>query len=111
MTPSDEPRYHGITNETSKPTEKVAVWNVDRDADLLRKSELLDLTMSRLPSIQREVIQRSYKDAEGVFDYISCGEMGISNSTYRWEKTEVIYVLASALRLQKFEEIGEVEVS
>lgn len=66
MTPSYEPRYYGITNEISRTTEKGAVWNVDRDADLLRKSELLDLTMSRPPSIQREVIQRSYMDA-GLF--------------------------------------------
>jgi len=110
MTPSYEPRLHGNTNAISKPAEDAAVWNVSKEQELKRKSELLDMATNRLKSIQREIIQRSYMDAEGAFDYISCGEMGLSDSTYRREKNEAIAYLAAALRLQKFEETQSVEV-
>lgn len=99
---SYEPRYHGSTNVISKPTENIAIWNTDREAELQRKSELLDLAMSRLSSLQREVIQRSYLDDEGEFDYISCGELGISDRLYRNIKAGAIYTLACALGLEKY---------
>jgi hypothetical protein len=54
----------------------------------------------QLSSIQREVIQRSYLNDEGKFDYISCGEMGISDSKFRRLKTEAIAILAAALSLE-----------
>lgn len=104
MTPSYEPRLHGNTNAISKPTEKIATWNVSKEQELKRKSELLEMAMGRLKSVQREIIQRSYLDAEGAFDYISCGEMGMSDSTYRREKNEAISWLAAALRIEKFED-------
>lgn len=66
------------------------------------KDRLLDMAMSKLSSIQREVIQRSYLDDEGEFDYISCGEMEISESTFARVKTDAISILAAALRLQVF---------
>lgn len=97
---SYEPRYHESTNVISKPTENIAVWNVDKEAELKRKSDLLELAMSRLTTVQREVIERSYLDDEGKFDYISCGEMGVSDSTFRREKNEGIAILAVALKLE-----------
>ncbi|MFB4326423.1 ArpU family phage packaging/lysis transcriptional regulator [Priestia sp. BR_2] len=100
-TPSYEPRYHGTTNVLSKPTEKVALWNVDREAELHRKSELLDLAMSRLSSVQREVIERSYLNIEDEFDYMNSIEMGISDRTYRRLKFSGIRLLAAALKLEK----------
>lgn len=100
LTPSYAPRYHGATNEISKPTENIAIWNVDKEAELKEKDRLLDLAMSRLSSVQREVIQRCYLDDEGEFDYISCGEMGISDSTFRRSKIEALQVLAAALGLE-----------
>ncbi|OWA36756.1 transcriptional regulator [Saccharibacillus sp. O16] len=107
MTPSYEPRLHGNTNAISKPTEQIATWNVSKEQELKRKSELLEMAMSRLKCVQREIIQRSYLDAEGAFDYISCGEMGLSDSTYRREKNEAIGWLAAALRIERFEdEVG-----
>lgn len=60
--------------------------------------------MSKLSSIQREVIQSSYLDDEGEFDYISCGEMGISESTFRRIKIEELSILAAALRLEVIKE-------
>lgn len=91
LTPSYAPRYHGATNEISKATENIAIWNVDKEAELKEKDWLLDLEMSRLSSVQREVIERSYLDNEGEFDYISCGEMGLSERTYRRIKTDAIF--------------------
>lgn len=102
MTPGYTPRYHGATNMISKPTENIAIWNVDREAELQAKDKLLEQAMSRLSNVQREVIQRSYLDDEGEFDYISCGEMGISDSKFRRLKTEAIAILAAALRLESY---------
>ncbi|MGP0583683.1 ArpU family phage packaging/lysis transcriptional regulator [Paenibacillus timonensis] len=100
MTPAYSPRYHGATNQISKPTESIATWNVDKEAELKEKDKLLELAMSRLTSIQREVIERSYLDNEGEFDYISCGKMGISDSTFRREKNSAIFVLACAMNME-----------
>ncbi len=62
--------------------------------------EVLEIVMNRLSSSPREVIQRSYLDNEGEFDYISCGEMGISESTFRRIKLEALSILATALGLE-----------
>jgi ArpU family phage transcriptional regulator len=94
-------REHQSTNAISKQTENIAVYNVDREALLISMDEKLDFAMSRLSSIQQEVIQRSYLDHEGEFDYICCGEMGISDSTFRRIKKEGLQILALVLDLQK----------
>ncbi len=92
-------REHQSTNAISKQTEDIATYNVDKEAELQSKDRLLELAMSKLSSMQREVIQRSYLDDEGEFDYISCGEMGISESSFRRIKADAISILAVALRL------------
>ncbi|OMF17028.1 transcriptional regulator [Paenibacillus amylolyticus] len=97
-------REHQSTNAISKQTEKIAIYNVDREAELIGMDEVLEIVMNRLSSSQREVIQRSYLDNEGEFDYISCGEMGISESTFRRIKLEAVSVLASALGLEVIQE-------
>ncbi|MFW9331789.1 ArpU family phage packaging/lysis transcriptional regulator [Paenibacillus polymyxa] len=97
-------REHQSTNAISKQTENIAVYNVDKEAELQAKDKLLELVMSKLSSMQQEVIQRSYLDNEGEFDYISCGEMGISESSFRRIKTDAISILAAALRLAVIKE-------
>ncbi|MEK4512273.1 ArpU family phage packaging/lysis transcriptional regulator [Paenibacillus sp. FSL K6-2524] len=100
ITASYEPKFHGPTNAISKPTETIAIRNVDKEAELREKSELLDKAMSKLSSPQREVIERSFLDNEGEYDFISCGEMGISDRTYRRIKASAIQILAAAMRLE-----------
>ncbi|PRA04848.1 MULTISPECIES: ArpU family phage packaging/lysis transcriptional regulator [unclassified Paenibacillus] len=97
-------REHQSTNAISKQTERIAIYNVDKEAELKEMDRLLSLAMERLSSVQSEVIQRSYLDNEGEFDYISCGEMGLSDSTFRRNKVESLSILASALRLEKLKE-------
>ncbi|URJ48389.3 ArpU family phage packaging/lysis transcriptional regulator [Paenibacillus polymyxa] len=92
-------REHQSTNAISKQTEEIATYNVDKEAELEAKDKLLELAMDKLSSIQREVIQRSYLDDEGKFDYISCWEMGISQSSFSRIKAEAIGILAAALKL------------
>lgn len=99
ITQGYSPREHGSTNEINKQTERIAIWNVDMEAKLQRQDAELTEAMSRLNSQQREIIQRSYLDDEGEFDYISCGEMGLSDSTFRRIKKEAIFILATRLRL------------
>ncbi|WP_226001604.1 ArpU family phage packaging/lysis transcriptional regulator [Paenibacillus sp. BJ-4] len=100
-------REHQSTNVISKQTEDIATYNVDKEAELQAKDKLLELAMSKLSSMQREVIQRSYLDDEGEFDYISCGEMGISESSFRRIKTDAIGILAASLRLIVIKENSE----
>ncbi|MGR6763186.1 hypothetical protein ACU1JV_15215 [Paenibacillus sp. T2-29] len=72
------------------------------------KDRLLDMAMSKLSSIQREVIQRSYLDDEGEFDFIVCGDLGLSDRTFRRIKSEALNILAAALRVEVYE-VGYVE--
>ncbi|MNI43908.1 hypothetical protein D3C73_982550 [compost metagenome] len=104
ITVNYEPRYHGSTFVINKPSENLAIRNVDKEAELIRKSELLDKAMKLLTADQREVIERSYLDDEGEYDFISCGEMGISDRTYRRIKASAIMNLAIAMRLEVYEE-------
>jgi ArpU family phage transcriptional regulator len=97
-------REHQSTNAISKQTENIAVYNVDKEAELQAKDRLLELAMSKLSSIQREVIQRSYLDDEGEFDFIACGELGLSDRTFRRIKSEALNILAAALRVEVYEE-------
>ncbi|MDN8592047.1 ArpU family phage packaging/lysis transcriptional regulator [Paenibacillus sp. 11B] len=99
-------REHQSTNAISKQTERIAIYNVDKEAELKEKDRLLNLAMEKLSSVQREVIQRSYLDNEGEFDYISCGEMGLSDSTFRRIKVEGLNILANSLRLEILREAG-----
>ncbi|KOS00729.1 ArpU family phage packaging/lysis transcriptional regulator [Paenibacillus polymyxa] len=103
-------REHQSNNAISKQTEEIATYNVDKEAELEAKDKLLELAMDKLSSIRREVIQRSYLDDEGEFDYISCGGMRISESSSRRIKAEAIGILAAALKLKVFQEIKGVTV-
>ncbi|WP_420540556.1 ArpU family phage packaging/lysis transcriptional regulator (plasmid) [Paenibacillus polymyxa] len=94
-------REHQSTNAISKQTEEIATYNVDKEAELEAKDKLLELVMDKLSSIQREVIQQSYLDDEGEFDYISCGEMRISDSTYRREKSGAITLACNCINVRK----------
>ncbi|WP_339309747.1 ArpU family phage packaging/lysis transcriptional regulator [Paenibacillus sp. FSL k6-2145] len=92
-------REHQSTNVISKQTETIAIYNVDKETELKEMDRLLSLAMEKLSSVQREVIQRSYLDVEGEFDYINCGEIGVSDRTYRRIKNEAINMLALILNL------------
>lgn len=61
---------------------------------------LLTLAMAKPFSNQRKVILLSYLDDEGEFDYIGCGEIRRSDSTYRREKNKAISILCAALRFE-----------
>lgn len=97
-------REHQSTNAISKQTEDIATYNVDKEAELQAKDRLLELALNKLSSIQREVIQRSYLDDEGEFDFIACGELGLSDRTFRRIKSEALNILAAALRVEVYEE-------
>ncbi|WHX47886.1 ArpU family phage packaging/lysis transcriptional regulator [Paenibacillus woosongensis] len=107
VTHSYSQRYHGATHAVHKPTEQVALRNIDREAELRRKSELLDQAMGGLTVMQREVIERSYLAGEREYDFISCGEMGISDRTYRRIKASALKLLAIAMKLEVFVEPEE----
>ncbi|MFT9367001.1 MAG: ArpU family phage packaging/lysis transcriptional regulator [Paenibacillus polymyxa] len=92
-------REHQSTNTISKQTEEIAIFNVDKEAKFQAKDELLELAMSKLSSIQREVIQRSYLDNEGEFDYIIAGELHMSDRRLREIKQAALDTLAGMLRL------------
>ncbi|EHS58029.1 phage transcriptional regulator [Paenibacillus sp. Aloe-11] len=97
-------REHQSTNAISKQTKDIATYNVDKEAELQAKDRLLELALNKLSSIQREVIQCSYLDDEGEFDFIACGELGLSYRTFRRIKSEALNILAAALRVEVYEE-------
>lgn len=66
-----------------------AVYNVDKESELIRMDESIEYVVSRLSCSRREVIQRSYLDNEGEFDCISCGERGISESTLHFRRIKM----------------------
>ncbi|MCM3128997.1 ArpU family phage packaging/lysis transcriptional regulator [Paenibacillus provencensis] len=104
VTQAYEYREHQSTNTISKQTENIAVYNVDKEAELINKDRLLTLAMEKLSSIQREVIQRSYLDDEGEFDYIIAGELHMSDRRLREIKQTALDTLAGMLRLTVFDE-------
>ncbi|MCL6661758.1 ArpU family phage packaging/lysis transcriptional regulator [Paenibacillus amylolyticus] len=98
-------REHQSTNAISKQTESIAVYNVDKEAELIRMDERLALTMSRLSNIQQDVIQRSYLDHEGEFDYIIAGEMHMSDRRLREIKQAALDTLATMLQLTVYQDL------
>ncbi|KAF6569073.1 transcriptional regulator [Paenibacillus sp. EKM206P] len=95
-------REHQSTNAISKQTEDIATYNVDKEAEFQAKDKLLELAMSKLSSIQREVIQRSYLDDDGEFDYIIAGELHMSDRRLREIKQAALDTLAGMLHLTIF---------
>lgn len=109
LTVNYESRFHGATHVVGRPAEQIAVGNADREMELRKKSELLDKALNSLNKVQREVIERSYMDPEGEYDFISCGEMGLSDRTYRRIKAEALKLLAVAMKLEVYLESPEQE--
>ncbi|KFM99701.1 ArpU family transcriptional regulator [Bacillus clarus] len=106
VTASDEVRYHGPTNIVGKPAEDVALANVklsEREARLQRLSFQIDKALSRFSKNQRDIIVKRYLENEEVFDYMVYSEIGMSERTYRRNKSNAFYKLAFALRLEVYE--------
>ncbi|MDR4172533.1 ArpU family transcriptional regulator [Bacillus cereus] len=106
VTVTGEVRYHGPTNIIGKPAEDVALANVamsEREVKLQRLSFQIDKALSRFSKTQRDIIVKRYLEDEEVFDYMVYNEIGISERTYRRNKSNAFYKLAFALRLEIYE--------
>lgn len=106
VTVSSELRYHGATNIVGKPAEDVALANVamsEREVKLQRLSFQIDKALSRFSKNQRDIIVKRYLEDEEVFDYMVYNEIGMSERTYRRNKSNAFYKLAFALRLEVYE--------
>ncbi|PGD90899.1 ArpU family phage packaging/lysis transcriptional regulator [Bacillus wiedmannii] len=106
VTASCEVRYHGQTYIVGKPTEDVALANVamnEREDKLQRLSFQIDKALSRFSKNQRDIIVKRYLEDEEVFDYMVYNEIGMSERTYRRNKSNAFYKLAFALRLEVYE--------
>lgn len=109
VTASYEIRYHGSTNIVGKPTEDIALANVElskREEGLQRLSFQIDKALSRFSKNQRDIIVKRYLEDEEVFDYMVYNEIGMSERTYRRNKANAFYKLAFALRLEVYEHEG-----
>ncbi|HDR8188355.1 ArpU family phage packaging/lysis transcriptional regulator [Bacillus wiedmannii] len=105
VTASSEARYHGPTNIVGKPAEDIALANVamnEREVKLKRLSFQIDKVLSRFSKNQRDIIVKRYLEDEGVFDYMVYNEIGMSERTYRRNKSNAFYKLAFALRLEVY---------
>ncbi|MDA2041286.1 ArpU family transcriptional regulator [Bacillus cereus] len=106
VTASSEVRYHGPTNIVGKPAEDIALANVElskREERLQRLSFQIDKVLSRFSKNQRDIIVKRYLEDEEVFDYMVYSEIGMSERTYRRNKSNAFYKLAFALRLEVYE--------
>ncbi|WP_410985634.1 ArpU family phage packaging/lysis transcriptional regulator [Bacillus cereus] len=106
ITASCEVRYHGPTNMVGKPAEDVALANLElskREERLKRLSFQIDKALSRFSKNQRNIIVKRYLEDEEVFDYMVYNEIGMSERTYRRNKSNAFYKLAFALRLEIYE--------
>ncbi|MBC6976181.1 ArpU family transcriptional regulator [Bacillus sp. Xin] len=106
ITASCEVRYHGPTNMVGKPAEDVALANLElskREERLKRLSFQIDKALSRFSKNQRNIIVKRYLEDEEVFDYMVYNEIGMSERTYRRNKSNAFYKLAFALRLEVYE--------
>ncbi|PFI24042.1 ArpU family phage packaging/lysis transcriptional regulator [Bacillus cereus] len=106
VTASCEVRYHGPTNMIGKPAEDIALVNVamsEREMKLQRLSCQIDKALSRFSKNQRDIIIKRYLEGEEVFDYMVYNEIGMSERTYRRNKSNAFYKLAFALRLEVYE--------
>ncbi|MGZ9782483.1 ArpU family phage packaging/lysis transcriptional regulator [Bacillus pseudomycoides] len=106
VTASCEVRYHGLTNVVGNPAEDVALANVvmsEREVKLQRLSFQIDKALSRFSKNQRDIIVKRYLEDEEVFDYMVYNEIGMSERTYRRNKSNAFYKLAFALRLEVYE--------
>jgi ArpU family phage transcriptional regulator len=106
VTASCEVRYHGPTNMVGKPAEDVALTNIamsEREVKLQRLSFQIDKALSRFSKNQRDIIVKRYLEDEEVFDYMVYNEIGMSERTYRRNKSNAFYKLAFALRLEVYE--------
>lgn len=107
LTPSYNPRYHGVTNDVGKPAEEVALVNIkrsEREDKLAYLSKRIDIILSRFTKIQRDIINKRYLEEDDMKDFLLYGELGMSERTYRRHRDNAFYKLAFALRLEVYEE-------
>lgn len=104
LTMSYEPRYHGDTKAVGKPTEEVAVWNVDMEKRIQEITERVEKAVSRLGYREREIIQKRYLEDEDAADYLVYTELGMSERQYYRIKARAFYKLAFMLRLEVYEQ-------
>ncbi|ERI10910.1 ArpU family phage packaging/lysis transcriptional regulator [Aneurinibacillus aneurinilyticus] len=99
-TPSYDPRFHGATNLTTDQVGDNASWNVDAEQRIKEITERVDKAISRLSKKEREIIIKRYLEEEDAYDYIICGEIGMSKRSYERTKARAFYKLAFMLRLE-----------
>jgi ArpU family phage transcriptional regulator len=100
ITHNAAPQYHQRTNTISRSSEDIALWNVSREEELKRMSDLLDKAMCKLGRLERGIIDLKYMTDEEVYDYNVADEMHLSEKRYREMRDRAIFLLAFALRLE-----------
>jgi ArpU family phage transcriptional regulator len=64
---SSEVRYHGPTNVTTDQTGSIAVYNVDQRTYRKNFCERVEWAVSRLPKIEKQLIQERYLNSESEY--------------------------------------------
>ncbi|WP_375104629.1 ArpU family phage packaging/lysis transcriptional regulator [Paenibacillus sp. RS8] len=104
ITHNASPQYHQRTNTISRSAEDIALWNVSKEDELQRKSDLLDKAMSKLNRIEREIVNQRYMTPDEVYDYNVAADMCIGEKRYRELRDRALFLLAFALRLEVYNE-------
>jgi ArpU family phage transcriptional regulator len=103
LTPSYELKEGGSSGAISKQTENIAVFNVHEDQMNEHYSQLLDKTLARMRSREKDIIQACYLELDPDYDFNIAKEMGMSISSFNMHKSKAIYNLAMGMRLEVME--------
>ncbi len=114
--PSITANYSDIPSHTNKfhsSTEDVAIKNVENwrhlDQYYHEKVRRIQMAVSRLCSIEKEIITKRYMDKENKFNYEIADEVGLSDRQYSRVKSKAFYNLAFILRLVEYKVDKRVE--
>ncbi|MET1176969.1 ArpU family phage packaging/lysis transcriptional regulator [Peribacillus simplex] len=112
ITASAEIRYHGPTNQTGDQTGSIAIYNAEQQAYRKGFCERLERAVSRLPKLERFLIEERYMQEESDYltDYnVYCFKFqpSISEGTYTKIRWKAFYKLALNLNIAVINRRGE----
>lgn len=91
-----------FSNAKSSSTERTAIVNVDRLQELQQFMKLLNVALTKLSQMERQLIALKYLQAEPMFNYVIYSELGISESHFYRVQGSALCKLAIALGVEVY---------
>lgn len=108
LLPTITPKYtlemRGNTGSVYSKTENAAIRNVELYQKAEKFFENFNRGFYRLSYKEREIIVKAFLEEEPAFNYQIANELNVSERTYYRMKSQALYKLALALRVEVYEE-------